>query len=124
MDEKKVMEIMQISKEPASLETPIGEEDDSNLGDFVADPNTVTPEANVENVMLREEIANLLMDLKERERKVIIYRFGLGDEPPMTLEEVGKKFEVTRERIRQIEAKALRKLRIPIRKRRIQDFLN
>ncbi len=121
--ESKVMEIMQIAREPASLETPIGEEDDSNLGDFVADTNTVTPETNVENVMLREEIDTLLGDLKERERQVIILRFGLEDGHPRTLEEVGKEFDVTRERIRQIEAKALRKLRNPVRSKRIRDFL-
>ena len=103
MSEDKVMEIMQIAREPASLETPIGEEDDSNLGDFVADGNVVTP--------------------KERERQVIILRFGLEDGHPRTLEEVGKAFNVTRERIRQIEAKALRKLRNPVRSKRIRDFL-
>jgi len=123
LPESKVMEIMQIAREPASLETPIGEEDDSNLGDFVADTNTVTPEVNVENVMLREEIETLLSDLKERERQVIILRFGLEDGHPRTLEEVGKEFNVTRERIRQIEAKALRKLRNPVRSKRIRDFL-
>ena len=123
MSEDKVMEIMQIAREPASLETPIGEEDDSNLGDFVADSNAVTPEANVESVMLREHIDALLGDLKERERQVIVLRFGLEDGHPRTLEEVGKEFNVTRERIRQIEAKALRKLRNPVRSKRIRDFL-
>ena len=123
MSEDKVMEIMQIAREPASLETPIGEEDDSNLGDFVADGNVVTPEGNVESVMLREHIDALLEDLKERERQVIILRFGLEDGHPRTLEEVGKAFNVTRERIRQIEAKALRKLRNPVRSKRIRDFL-
>mgnify|MGYP002792656639 CR=1 FL=1 len=123
MSEDKVMEIMQIAREPASLETPIGEEDDSNLGDFVADNNVVTPEGNVESVMLREHIDALLGDLKERERQVIVLRFGLEDGHPRTLEEVGKEFNVTRERIRQIEAKALRKLRNPIRSKRIRDFL-
>ena len=123
MSEDKVMEIMQIAREPASLETPIGEEDDSNLGDFVADSNVVTPEGNVESVMLREHIDALLGDLKERERQVIVLRFGLEDGHPRTLEEVGKEFNVTRERIRQIEAKALRKLRSPVRSRRIRDFL-
>ena len=123
MTEEKVMEIMQIAREPASLETPIGEEDDSNLGDFVADGNAVTPEGNVESVMLREHIQTLLEDLKERERQVIVLRFGLEDGHPRTLEEVGKEFNVTRERIRQIEAKALRKLRNPVRSRRIRDFL-
>ena len=124
MTEEKVLEIMQIAREPASLETPIGEEDDSNLGDFVADNNTVTPEANIESVMLREHIDVLLKDLKEREREVIILRFGLRDGHPRTLEEVGKIFNVTRERIRQIEAKALRKLRNPVRSKKIKDFLN
>ena len=123
MSEDKVMEIMQIAREPASLETPIGEEDDSNLGDFVADSNAVTPEGNVESVMLREHIDALLGDLKERERQVIVLRFGLDDGHPRTLEEVGKEFNVTRERIRQIEAKALRKLRNPVRSKRIRDFL-
>lgn len=124
MTEEKVLEIMQIAREPASLETPIGEEDDSNLGDFVADNNTVTPEANIESVMLREHIDVLLKDLKDREREVIILRFGLRDGHPRTLEEVGKIFNVTRERIRQIEAKALRKLRNPVRSKKIKDFLN
>ena len=123
MSEEKVMEIMQIAREPASLETPIGEEDDSNLGDFVADSNAVTPEGNVESVMLREHIDILLDDLKDREKQVVILRFGLEDGHPRTLEEVGKEFNVTRERIRQIEAKALRKLRNPVRSKRIRDFL-
>ena len=123
MSEEKVMEIMQIAREPASLETPIGEEDDSNLGDFVADSNVLTPEGNVESVMLKEHIDALLGDLKERERQVIVLRFGLEDGHPRTLEEVGKAFNVTRERIRQIEAKALRKLKNPVRSKRIRDFL-
>ncbi len=123
MSEEKVMEIMQIAREPASLETPIGEEDDSNLGDFVADSNAVTPAGNVESVMLREHIDVLLDDLKDREKQVVILRFGLEDGHPRTLEEVGKEFNVTRERIRQIEAKALRKLRNPVRSKRIRDFL-
>ncbi|MDO5775786.1 MAG: RNA polymerase sigma factor RpoD [Eubacteriales bacterium] len=123
MTEEKVEEILQIAREPASLETPIGEEDDSNLGDFVADSNVVTPEQNVESVMLREHIDTLLGDLKDRERQVIVLRFGLDDGHPRTLEEVGKEFNVTRERIRQIEAKALRKLRNPVRSKRIRDFL-
>ena len=123
MSEDKVMEIMQIAREPASLETPIGEEDDSNLGDFVADSNVVTPEGNVESVMLREHIDALLGDLKERERQVIVLRFGLEDGHPLILEDVGKQFNVNRERIRHIEAKALRKLRNPVRSKRIRDFL-
>ena len=123
MTEEKVQEIMQIAREPASLQTPIGEEDDSNLGDFVADANVLSPEGNVESVMLREHIDSLLDDLKERERQVIVLRFGLEDGHPRTLEEVGREFNVTRERIRQIEAKALRKLRNPVRSKRIRDFL-
>ena len=123
MTEDKVLEIMQIAREPASLETPIGEEDDSNLGDFVKDDKTVTPEQNIESVMLREHIDILLQDLKEREKQVIVLRFGLEDGHPRTLEEVGKEFNVTRERIRQIEAKALRKLRNPVRSKKIKDFL-
>ena len=123
MTEEKVQEIMQIAREPASLETPIGEEDDSNLGDFVADANVLSPEGNVESVMLREHIDSLLDDLKERERQVIVLRFGLEDGHPRTLEEVGREFNVTRERMRQIEAKALRKLRNPVRSKRIRDFL-
>ncbi len=123
ISEEKVMEIMQIAREPASLETPIGEEDDSNLGDFVADTSTVTPESNVEAVMLREQIDSILGDLKERERQVIQLRFGLEDGHSRTLEEVGQVFGVTRERIRQIEAKALRKLRNPVRSKKIKDFL-
>ena len=123
MSEDKVMEIMQIAREPASLETPIGEEDDPNLGDLVAASNAVTPEGNVENVMLREHIDALLGDLKDRERQVIVMRFGLEDGHPRTLEEGVKSFNVTRERIRQIEAKALRKLRNPVRSKRIRDFL-
>ncbi len=123
MSEDKVIEIMQIAREPASLETPIGEEDDSNLGDFVADNNAVTPEGNIESVMLREHIDTLLEDLKDREKQVIVLRFGLLDGHPRTLEEVGKEFNVTRERIRQIEAKALRKLRNPVRSKKIKDFL-
>ena len=124
MSEDKVIEIMQIAREPASLETPIGEEDDSNLGDFVADNNAVTPEGNIESVMLREHIDTLLEDLKDREKQVIVLRFGLLDGHPRTLEEVGKEFNVTRERIRQIEAKALRKLRNPVRSKKIKDFLH
>ena len=123
MSQERVMEIMQIAREPASLETPIGEEDDSNLGDFVADYKGVTPEENIDAVMLREQIDELLNDLKDREKQVIIRRFGLEDGHPRTLEEVGKEFDVTRERIRQIESKAIRKLRNPVRSRKIKEFL-
>lgn len=124
MTEEKVLEIMQIAREPASLETPVGEEDDSSLGDFVPDTSAVSPEENIEGVMLKEQINELLEDLTEREKKVIILRFGLEDGQPRTLEEVGKVFNVTRERIRQIEAKALRKLKNPVRSRKIKDYLN
>ena len=123
MSQERVMEIMQIAREPASLETPIGEEDDSNLGDFVADYKGVTPEDNIDAVMLREQIDELLNDLKDREKQVIIRRFGLEDGHPRTLEEVGREFDVTRERIRQIESKAIRKLRNPVRSRKIKEFL-
>ena len=123
MTEEKVMEIMQIAREPASLETPIGEEDDSSLGDFVRDDHTITPEENIEKIMLREHINVLLKDLKDRDREVIELRFGLRDGRARTLEEVGKEFNVTRERIRQIEAKAIKKLSSNTRKKKIQDFL-
>lgn len=123
MKEEKVLEILQLAKEPTSLETPIGEEEDSNLGDFVADETSVTPESNIESVMLREHIDVLLEGLTEREKEVIILRFGLEDGVARTLEDVGKKFDVTRERIRQIEAKALRKLRHPSRSKLIKDFI-
>ncbi len=123
MSQERVMEIMQIAREPASLETPIGEEDDSNLGDFVADYKGITPEDNIDAVMLREQIDELLNDLKDREKQVIIRRFGLEDGHPRTLEEVGREFDVTRERIRQIESKAIRKLRNPVRSRKIKEFL-
>lgn len=113
-----------MSKEPSSLDTPIGEEEDSTLGDFVADENAKTPEKSLESEMLKEHIYALLDDLTDREREVILLRFGIKDGMSRTLEEVGKKFNVTRERIRQIEAKALRKLRQPSRYKYIKDFLN
>ena len=119
---EKVEDLLQLAKDPTSLETPIGEEDDSNLGDFIADENTISPETNIENVMLKEALNEVLMELKPREREVIKMRFGVGDNNPRTLEEVGRKFDVTRERIRQIEQKALRKLRIPTRSKKIKDF--
>ena len=123
MSEAKVLEIMQISKEPTSLEAPKGEDGDGVVADTVKDENTLTPEQSVENIMLREQIKVLLKDLKDRERQVIILRFGLEDGRPRTLEEVGQEFNVTRERIRQIESKALRKLKNPVRGRMIKDFL-
>ena len=123
MTEDKVMEIMQIAREPASLETPIGEEDDSNLGDFVADDANASTEDKAESFLLREEIDAMLQGLSPREREVIILRFGLETGHPLTLEEVGRRFNVTRERIRQIETAALRKLRNPSKSRKIRDFL-
>lgn len=124
MKESKIIEILQMSKEPSSLDTPIGEEEDSTLGDFVADENARTPEKALESEMLKEHIFDLLDDLTDREKEVILLRFGLKDGTARTLEDVGKKFNVTRERIRQIEAKALKKLRQPSRYKYIKDFLH
>ena len=119
----KVREVMKISQDPVSLETPIGEEDDSHLGDFIKDERSMSPEEYATNEILKEEIGNVLLTLQEREREVLELRFGLVDGTSHTLEEVGKKFNVTRERIRQIEAKALRKLRHPSRAKKLKDFL-
>ncbi|MDO5564140.1 MAG: RNA polymerase sigma factor RpoD [Eubacteriales bacterium] len=123
LSEEKVQEIKLIARDPQSLETPVGDEQDSSIGDFVADKNVISPEANIEAVDLREHIDEMLKDLKPREREVIKLRYGLEDGHQKTLEEVGKEFEVTRERIRQIEAKALKKLKNPIRSKKIKDFL-
>lgn len=123
MSEKRVTELMQSSGDTVSLETPVGDEDGSNLGDFVADDANASTEEKAESVFLREEIDQMLQGLNPREREVIILRFGLETGHPMTLEEVGKRFKVTRERIRQIETAALRKLRNPSRSRKIRDFL-
>ena len=120
---EKVREVVKISQDPVSLETPIGEEDDSHLGDFVKDINMVTPEEYATNEILKEEIRAVLSTLQEREQEVLELRFGLIDGTSHTLEEVGKKFNVTRERIRQIEAKALRKLRHPSRAKKLKDFM-
>ena len=119
----KVREIYKISQDPVSLETPIGEEDDSHLGDFIKDERNLSPEEFATNEMLKEEISQVLETLTEREEKVIRLRFGLEDGKPRTLEEVGQMFGVTRERIRQIEAKALRKLRHPSRSRKLRDYM-
>ncbi len=121
---EKVREVMKISQDPVSLETPIGEEDDSHLGDFIKDERSMSPEEYATNEILKEEIKNVLLTLQEREQEVLELRFGLVDGTSHTLEEVGKKFNVTRERIRQIEAKALRKLRHPSRAKKLKDFLN
>lgn len=119
----KIVEIRRISQDPVSLETPIGEEDDSHLGDFLADERTMGPEEYTDYTMLKEELKEVLETLTKREEEVLELRFGLYDGTCHTLEEVGKKFSVTRERIRQIEAKALRKLRHPSRAKKLRDFL-
>ena len=120
---EKIREIYKISQEPVSLETPIGEEDDSHLGDFIKDERNMSPEEYATNEMLKDEISDVLLTLTEREEKVIRLRFGLEDGKSRTLEEVGQMFGVTRERIRQIEAKALRKLRHPSRSRKLKDYM-
>ena len=124
MSPDKVREVIKIAQDPVSLETPIGEEEDSHLGDFVPDESNMSPEDFTIHEMLKEEIGDILLTLTEREEQVLRLRFGLDDGSPKTLEEVGQMFGVTRERIRQIEAKALRKLRHPSRSRKLKDFLN
>jgi RNA polymerase primary sigma factor len=119
----RVREIMKVAQTPVSLETPIGEEEDSNLGDFIPDEGGEAPSEAASLQMQKEAIEDVLGSLTERERRVLRLRFGLDDGRPRTLEEVGKDFNVTRERIRQIEAKALRKLRHPSRSRKLRDFL-
>ncbi len=121
---EKVREIQKIALEPVSLETPIGEEDDSHLGDFIEDKDALSPDQYASNQLLKDEINNVLAGLTEREEKVLRLRFGLYDGRTRTLEEVGKEFNVTRERIRQIEAKALRKLKHPTRSKRLKDFFD
>ena len=120
----RVREILKISQEPVSLETPIGEEEDSHLGDFIQDDNVPVPADAAAFTLLKEQLVEVLGTLTEREQKVLRLRFGLDDGRARTLEEVGKEFNVTRERIRQIEAKALRKLRHPSRSKKLKDFLN
>jgi len=121
---EKVREILKISQEPVSLETPIGEEDDNHLGDFIEDRGAIAPADAASFQLLKEQVGGVLAELNHRERRVLQLRFGLEDGRSRTLEEVGKEFGVTRERIRQIEAKALRKLRIPSRARKLRDFLD
>ncbi|MEI6132224.1 MAG: RNA polymerase sigma factor RpoD [Bacillota bacterium] len=121
---EKVREIMKISQEPVSLETPIGEEEDSHLGDFIPDDEALSPSEAAASTLLKEQLFTVLETLTPREKKVLCLRFGLDDGRQRTLEEVGKEFNVTRERIRQIEAKALRKLRHPSRSKKLKDFLD
>lgn len=124
MPVEKVREIMRVAQEPVSLETPIGEEEDSHLGDFIPDDEAPVPAEAASQTLLKEQLAEVLKTLTPREEKVLRLRFGLEDGRPRTLEEVGKEFNVTRERIRQIEAKALRKLRHPSRSKKLRDFLD
>ncbi|MDY5020993.1 MAG: RNA polymerase sigma factor RpoD [Blautia sp.] len=124
MSVDRVREILKISQEPVSLETPIGEEEDSHLGDFIQDDNVPVPADAAAFTLLKEQLVEVLGTLTEREQKVLCLRFGLDDGRARTLEEVGKEFNVTRERIRQIEAKALRKLRHPSRSRKLKDYLD
>ncbi len=119
----KVREIQKIAQEPVSLETPIGEEEDSHLGDFIPDDEALAPSDAAAFAMLKEQLMEVLSELSEREKNVLLLRFGLQDGRARTLEEVGKQFDVTRERIRQIEAKALRKLRAPSKSRKLRDFI-
>lgn len=123
MPVSKVREILRVAQEPVSLETPIGEEEDSHLGDFIEDEKTTTPSDSVAFTMLKEQLLGVLDTLTPREEKVLRLRYGIDDGKPRTLEEVGREFNVTRERIRQIEAKALRKLRHPSRSKKLKDFL-
>ncbi len=123
MTAERVREIMKIAQDPVSLETPIGEEEDSHLGDFVEDSDSPAPSDSASYSLLREQLCNILRTLTPREEQVIKLRFGLEDGRPRTLEEVGKQFQITRERIRQIEAKALRKLRHPSRSKTLKDYL-
>ena len=124
MPVERVREILKISQEPVSLETPIGEEEDSHLGDFIQDDNVPVPAEAAAQTLLKEQLDEVLGTLTEREQKVLRLRFGMNDGRARTLEEVGKEFDVTRERIRQIEAKALRKLRHPSRSRKLRDYLD
>ena len=121
---ERVSEIMKMAQEPVSLETPIGEEEDSHLGDFIQDDNVMVPQDAAAFTLLHEQLMEVLLTLTEREQKVLKLRFGLDDGRPRTLEEVGRQFNVTRERIRQIEAKALRKLRHPSRSKKLKDYLD
>ena len=123
ISEAKVIDIQRVQQDPISLENPVGEEEDSTLGTFIQDENAISPADSASIMMLKEQLMEVLATLTPREQKVIRLRYGLDDAHPRTLEEVGKEFNVTRERIRQIEAKALRKLRHPSRSKRLKDFL-
>ncbi len=124
MSPRRIEEIMKIAQDPVSMETPIGEEEDSHIGDFIVDEKTQQPEEAAATSFLHEQLMDVMQTLTERERKVLILRYGLDGETPKTLEEVGKIFNVTRERIRQIEAKAIRKLHHPNRSKKLRDYLN
>ena len=124
MTVEQVTYVQRISQDPVAFETPVGEEEDSHLGDFIEDKVTPSPEEVVETMLLREQLLNILKTLTPREEKVIRLRFGFDDGRPRTLEEVGREFHVTRERIRQIETKALQKLRQPGRRKNLTDFVN
>jgi len=122
--EEKVSEVLRSSQDPVSLDTPIGEEEDSHLGDFIEDESILTPDQAASNTLLREQLEEVLNSLTPRESQILRLRFGLEDGRAHTLEDVGARFNVTRERIRQIEAKALRKIRHPSRSKKLRDFLN
>jgi RNA polymerase primary sigma factor len=124
MPEDKIRKVMKIAKEPISMETPIGDDEDSHLGDFIEDTNVESPIENTTNINLSETVRDVLAGLTPREAKVLRMRFGIDMNTDHTLEEVGKQFDVTRERIRQIEAKALRKLRHPSRSEQLRSFLD
>ena len=121
---KRIREIQRIALEPVSLETPIGEEDDSHLGDFIEDKDNESPTEYTTKQLLKEELDSILKDLTDREERVLRLRYGLDDNRPRTLEEVGREFGVTRERIRQIEAKAIKKLKHPTRRKKLGDYRN
>jgi RNA polymerase primary sigma factor len=120
----KVRKVLKIAKEPISLETPVGEEEDSHLGDFIEDKKVISPHDAIASINLAEQTRRVLATLTPREEKVLRMRFGIGEESDHTLEEVGQDFNVTRERIRQIEAKALRKLRHPSRSKKLKNFID
>mgnify|MGYP002511926224 FL=1 len=123
LTEERVREILKVAQEPVSLESPVGEEEDSHLGDFIQDDNIMAPAEAATLMLLKEQLEEAMSALTEREKEVLKMRFGLNEAQPLTLEQVGKYFNVTRERIRQIEAKALRKLKHPSRSKKLRDYL-